>query len=65
VGGTFGAKIFFVPPLATLCPPLKTPFFEKNIDIFFNYVNLNLCNFLNVAKGGGAQNQAIPLNTVV
>jgi len=25
---------------------------EKNIDTFFNYVNLNLCNFI---KEGGAQ----------
>jgi len=38
-------------------PPLKNPFFEKNINTFFDYVNLNLCNFLkggtNVALGGG------------
>jgi len=37
----------------------KNPFFEKNIDTFFNYVNLNLCNFFNggghyVAKARGA-----------
>ena len=47
-----------------LPPPLRNPFLEKNIDTFFNYVNLNLCNFLkgghNVPiEGGGAQSLLI------
>ena len=43
-----------------LPPPLRNPFLEKNIDTFFNYVNLNLCNFLkgghNVPIEGGGHN---------
>jgi len=46
-----GGHFLRPPPLATLWPPLKTPFLKKNIDTFFKYVNLNLCNFLQ----GGAQ----------
>ena len=33
-GGSTICKFFWVPPLATVCPPLKTPFW-KNIDTFF------------------------------
>ena len=66
-GGTFfareRAKKMLCPPLGNIVP--------NNIDTPFKYVNLNVFNFqkggggLMLPRWGGAENQAIPLNTVV